>query len=57
MIATCSPCKPHAYQDKKYGTNRRVMNSCKEGKSLRCTVCGTEKNAGGDTAPKARKGG
>lgn len=45
MVTICSDCKPHKFQDARYGKNRRVMNLCKEGKSVRCTVCGAEKNA------------
>lgn len=37
------------YQDEKYGKNKRVMNSCGEGKGnagYRCTVCGQTKSTG-----------
>lgn len=52
MIALCVNCKAHPFQDARYGKNRRVMNSCKEGKSLRCTVCGAERNYGGTDGAK-----
>lgn len=43
MIKSCANCKPHAYQDSKYGKNMRVytMGVKKEHKS-KCTVCGKE---------------
>lgn len=40
MIANCPNCKPHAYQDKTYGQNKRVMNPTNNSK--RCTVCDKE---------------
>lgn len=40
MIIQCPTCKPHTYQDKKYGKNMRVHNVCKEHGKYRCTVCG-----------------
>jgi hypothetical protein len=39
-VVVCN-CK-HAYQDEKYGENKRVMN--KTGKGYRCTVCGKDKS-------------
>lgn len=43
------PCKPHAYQDAKYGVGFRVMNPVGVGKAFkgdyRCTVCGPLKEA------------
>ena len=47
MIAKCDKCKPHEFQDMKYGKNYRVMNELpSEGgqTKLRCTVCGIEKS-------------
>ncbi len=37
MITDCTTCKPHAFQDKTYGKNKRVHNLCAGG--ARCTVC------------------
>ena len=42
-------CKPHKFQDEKYGKGFRVMTvAMKEGKVLgaRCTVCGPSKKKG-----------
>lgn len=33
----------HEFQDKKYGENNRIHNTCKLGKAFRCTVCSKEK--------------
>ena len=45
MIQECTPCKPHEFQDKRYGKGMRVHTPFT--KSLqpmaRCTVCLTEK--------------
>ena len=48
MIQECKPCKPHTYQDKRYGTNQRVHTpfTTKAGIQMaRCTVCLAEKPA------------
>ena len=37
-VCTCDS----EYQDKRYGTNRRVHNLCNKGEKARCTVCGKE---------------
>lgn len=37
-------CK-HAYQDKLYGKNMRLMNKCRGG--YRCTVCGVSRGSKG----------
>ena len=37
VVKKCS-CK-HEFQDSEYGSNMRVMNSCKGGVDVRCTVC------------------
>ena len=46
-IMQCSKCKPHPYQDKKYGYLMRVHNLAKakqgNGHLWRCTVCNSEK--------------
>ena len=46
MILFC-PCKPHPYQDTKYGQFMRVHNPAKadaENKpAWRCTVCGVKR--------------
>lgn len=31
------------YQDKRYGKGKRVHNTCKDDKHVRCTVCLKEK--------------
>jgi LSD1 subclass zinc finger protein len=36
-IKKCS-CK-HEFQDSEHGLNMRVMNSCRGGTDVRCTVC------------------
>ncbi len=36
-IQACSPCRPHEFQDRKYG-GKRVYNKGKGKKT--CTVCG-----------------
>lgn len=41
-IKLCVTCKPHPFQDKRYGKNRRVFNRrCNKGGNdeARCTVC------------------
>ena len=44
MVMECKNCKPHPFQDQKYGNRKRVHNKTKksEGTVYRCTVCGTE---------------
>lgn len=44
MIYRCISCKPHEFQDERYGKNMRVMNNCFLNKqpAYRCTVCGTK---------------
>lgn len=42
MIRICT-CV-HTDQDKLHGKNMRVMNPCKKGAFVRCTVCGKEYN-------------
>jgi len=44
-IKTHPECKPHAFQDAKYGDKRRVVNETKKSNAAdppkyRCTVCG-----------------
>lgn len=36
-IIKCAGCKPHKYQDTKFGEKRRFHNACKAG--WRCTIC------------------
>jgi hypothetical protein len=36
-IKKCS-CE-HTFQDSEYGSKMRVMNSCRGGTDVRCTVC------------------
>ncbi len=38
MIQKCDNCKPHAYQDQKYGLGMRVHTTDKHGVN-HCTVC------------------
>lgn len=40
------PCKPHPFQDVKYGKNKRAFTTTRkqDGSVARCTVCGTEQN-------------
>jgi len=40
VVASCT-CV-HAFQDKQYGTNRRLHNLCGKGTKRRCTVCRKE---------------
>lgn len=47
-IVTCPNCKPHEYQDKRYGEKRRTANLINQQQEkqasfvarYRCTVCG-----------------
>lgn len=45
-ILTCPKCKPHPYQDARYGNQKRVMNPILTPpgmpKKYRCTICGAE---------------
>lgn len=42
-ILPCTCGTKSEFQDKTYGTNRRVYNQCgKESTKYRCTVCGKE---------------
>ena len=46
MILYCSSCKPHEFQDTRYGDKMRVMNPFpKSGGDIeyRCTVCCKER--------------
>ena len=47
MAIKWCPCKPHPFQDSKYGQNMRVHTPRKKAKNAvqvwRCTVCGKEK--------------
>lgn len=47
-IKRCDPCKPHDFQDQKYGQNMRVYT---EGKKSTCTVCGKQ-TEGSETKKK-----
>lgn len=43
VIRNNHPCRPHAFQDRVYGEQMRVMNACMDktkGLAHRCTVCG-----------------
>lgn len=41
-VKLCVPCKPHDFQDKQYGVNRRIHNPNGKG-DYKCTVCGNIK--------------
>ena len=41
MIKKCPMCRPHEYQDKKYGDRMRVQNATKDDTTIRCSVCGS----------------
>lgn len=38
-VKVCVACRPHKFQDSRYGKKRRVMNRTRA-KGWRCTVCG-----------------
>ena len=40
MIAKCPHNCTHAYQDKLYGSGKRVLNPLAKDAGHRCTVCG-----------------
>jgi hypothetical protein len=44
VIKLCPNCKPHPFQDERYGKNMRVMSTMKEGQN-RCTVCSSVNGA------------
>ena len=54
MIITCT-CK-NAFQDKMYGTNKRVANQMKNPQLARCTVCKKEVSVKSSTTPAEEKG-
>lgn len=39
MIVNCGTCKPHSFQDERYGPRKRVANETKDPEKVRCTVC------------------
>ena len=45
-IRMCIPCKPHAFQDERYGKNHRVHTTCQgsenKARKSHCTVCGKQ---------------
>lgn len=48
-MVTILPCTcQHAYQNRVYGTGKRVFNSCEKG--ARCTVCGAVRDPRQDRA-------
>jgi hypothetical protein len=57
VIQKCPDCKPHSFQDARYGEKVRVMNPLKkaagEQQKVRCTVCAAEAFA---TAEREVKG-
>jgi len=44
-VRPCEGCLEHEYQDKKYGTNKRVKNFSKN-KGWACTVCSRYEGSG-----------
>ena len=53
MAAIIKPCKcEHEFQDRKYGRNQRVHNTCNKG--ARCSVCGDTKDGGGYVGKKGK---
>jgi len=55
MIAKHPTCKPHPYQDKRYGYLMRVCNPLKDFASngkVSCTVCGEVFNIHGEPQKK-----
>jgi hypothetical protein len=57
MIASCSSCKEtraSKFQDEMYGKGKRAHTPMVGGK-MRCTVCGNERYASGEAAPKKGK--
>jgi hypothetical protein len=60
MITFCPSCKPHEYQDKRFGQNMRIANETqhKSPSKYRCTVCGNldvHKSKPNDWMPTVRK--
>lgn len=53
-VFLCPTCKPHPFQDRAYGPQKRMMTTKAEGKGYCCTVCGNVRHAGGDIAPKKK---
>ena len=47
-ILACKSCRPHAFQDEKYGVGMRLHNQTREqdGKVWRCSVCSSTKSLG-----------
>lgn len=40
FVKPCAGCRPHPYQDAKYGKGVRVHTRDKDGNPNACTVCG-----------------
>lgn len=40
IIRRCENCRPHEFQDRKYGLQMRVMNFKVKSNTYVCTVCG-----------------
>lgn len=60
MIQACPKCRPHPFQDQKYGNGNRVFNERAKTKEsntrrYRCTVCTTEVEKVTGSAKKAAK--
>ena len=55
MTKTCKTCKPHVFQDKRFGKGRRVHNPTAGGSKgtikdgWTCTVCGRNSAGSGDS--------
>ncbi len=46
IILPCSPCRPSAFEDERYGKGLRVHNVMgpKKGRMARCGTCSTERS-------------
>lgn len=49
----CAGCKPHDFQDRVYGKNKRVFTLRAKGTKRACTVCGKETGSG-EAPPKGK---
>jgi len=59
MIVYHKECKPHPFQDKRYGKNIRVVNPARDYGSttnnVTCTVCGEKFSTVPETPKKKKK--
>lgn len=57
MIRPCTNAScVNEFQDKTYGKGKRVMNICKHGTHVRCTVCNHEYALSADQAKDLKSG-